>query len=203
MHLLLKRAALGLAIILMISLLNLVSSQGTEMNEITITNLVKAGDNPLTLIGPQLKIGDKLPDALVVDENMQEIAISSFFGKILIISTVPSLDTPVCNAQTRRFNQEAAKLGPDVLILTLSNDLPFAQKRFCAAEGITQVKVFSDYRGQKFSRAVGLFIKENWLLTRSVLVVDKQGVVKYKQIVPVLGQEPEYEPVLEAVKKLK
>ena len=164
--------------------------------------LVQAGDAPLTLVGPQIEIGDALPDVAIVNQDLQPEQISKFAGKVLIISTVPSLDTPVCDAQTRRFNQETAALGDNVVILTLSNDLPFAQKRYCAAEGIDQVQVFSDYQGQQFGRAVGLFIKENYLLARAVLVVDSDGIVRYKQIVPNLGQEPEYAPVLEAVRSL-
>ena len=115
---------------------------------------------------------------------------------------MPSLDTPVCDAETRRFNQEASNLGEGVLILTISNDLPFAQKRYCAAEGIDRVKVLSDYRGQLFGRAAGLFVKENYLLARAVIVADRLGVVRYLQIVPVSGQEPDYAPVLKAVREL-
>jgi thiol peroxidase len=157
----------------------------------------------LTLIGPQLEIGQMLPDATVVDNEMKEVRISSFFGKILVISTVPSLDTGVCSRQTHRFNDEAAKLGDDVVILTISNDLPFAQKRFCLAEGIHRVRIFSDYRGQQFSRAAGLFVKETYLLARAVIVVDPKGIVRYIQIVKKPGTEPDYAPVLEAVKALK
>lgn len=171
------------------------------MNEKETKGVVKIGDKPLTLVGPQLKVGQKLPDALVVDQEMQDVRLSSFFGKVLIVSTVPSLDTAVCSAQTRRFNQEAANLGKDVTILTISNDLPFAQKRFCAAEGIDQVVVLSDYRGQEFGRSVGLFIKEIFLLARAVLVVDREVVVHYLQIVANLGEEPDYTPVMDAVKR--
>ncbi len=172
------------------------------MNEIQTTGLVKAGDKSLTLIGPQLQVGQPLPDATIVDENLSEVRLSSYFGKVLLISTVPSLDTGVCSAQTRRFNLEAANLGDQILILTISNDLPFAQKRFCAAEGIDRVKVLSDYRGQQFGRAVGLFVKENFLLARAVLVVDPQGILRYTQIVPVSGQEPDYALALQAAKAL-
>ncbi|MCX6640599.1 MAG: thiol peroxidase [bacterium] len=193
----------ALVIVTLFLLPTLTSSKEADMDEITTKDLVRMGDIPLTLVGPQLKIGQKLPDATLVDGDMQEVLLSTYFGKILIISTVPSLDTPVCNAQTRHFNLEASSLGPQVQIITISNDLPFAQKRFCAAEGITQVKVLSDYRGQQFARAAGLFIKENWLLARTVEVVDQRGIVRYIQIVPVLGQEPDYEPVIEAVKKLQ
>ena len=189
-------------VLLFIAILNPVYAKGTEMGETETAGLVKLGEKSLTLVGSPLQIGQKLSDAVVVDQEMGEVNLSSFFGRILIISTVPSLDTPVCSAQTRRFNQEAASLGQDVTILTISNDLPFAQKRFCAAEGIDQVKVLSDYRGQKFGRSVGLFVRETYLLARAVLVVNRGGVVSYVQIVPNLGEEPNYEPVLEAAKEL-
>jgi thiol peroxidase len=179
-----------------------ISAQGEPMAEIETKGLSRAGDLPLTLIGPQLKVGQKLPDASVVNQDMKEVNISSFLGKVLIISTVPSLDTGVCSAMTRRFNQEAAALGDSVLILTISNDLPFAQKRFCGAEGIDRVVVLSDYRGQKFGRATGLFAKETYLLARSATVVDQKGIVRYQQIVPIQGNEPDYAPVLEAARKL-
>lgn len=177
-------------------------AKGEEMNEIETKGVIKAGDRPLTLIGPPLKVGQKLPDATVVTDNLQEVKVSSFFGKVLIVSTTPSLDTGVCSAQIRHFNEEAARLGKDVLILAISNDLPFAQKRFCAAEGIDKVKVLSDYRGQQFGRATGLFIKETYLLARAVTVVDQNGIVRYIQIVPNQGQEPDYAPVLEAAQGL-
>ncbi len=163
---------------------------------------VKLGDNPLTLVGDLIKVGDRLPDVNLTDQDLNERPLSSYSGRILIISTVPSLDTPVCDAQTRRFNQEATQLGDEVQIITISNDLPFAQKRYCAAEGIERVEVLSDYRGQPFGRAVGLFIKENYLLARAVLVADADGVVRYVQIVPDLGQEPDYAAVIKAVKDL-
>ena len=172
------------------------------MAEIETKGLSKVGDVPLTLIGPQLKVGRPLPDAAVTQQDMKEVKISSFLGKVLIISTVPSLDTGVCSAMTRRFNQEAAALGDSVLILTISNDLPTAQKRFCGAEGIDRVIVLSDYRGQQFGRATGLFAKETYLLARSATVVDQKGIVRYQQIVPIQGQEPDYAPVLEAARKM-
>lgn len=172
------------------------------MNEIETYGLVKAGDNPLTLVGPQLQVGQRLPEAVLADNDLKEEKLSSYFGQPLIICTVPSLDTPVCDAETRRFNKEAVGLGQNVLILTISNDLPFAQKRYCAAEGIDRVKTLSDYRGQQFGRAAGLFIKENYLLARAVILADRQGIIRYIQIVPVLGQEPDYTPILKAVRDM-
>jgi thiol peroxidase len=113
---------------------------------------------------------------------------------------VPSLDTPVCDLQTRRFNQEAARLGPDVQILTISMDLPFAQKRWCGAAGIERVTTLSDHREASFGTAYGVLIKELRLLARAVFVVDKDGVVRYVQIVPELSREPDYEAALAAAK---
>jgi thioredoxin-dependent peroxiredoxin len=178
------------------------SISAAETNPIETTGLVKSGDKSLTLIGPQLKVGDKLPEAVLVDTTMQQHQVSSFFGKVLIVCTVPSLDTHTCDVETRHFNQEAANLNSDILILTISNDLPFAQKRYCAAAGIDRVKVLSDFRGQQFGRAAGLFVKESYLLTRAVLVADKQGIIRYIQIVPVTGKEPDYEPALKAAQAL-
>ena len=129
--------------------------------------------------------------------------ISFYRGKICIISAVPSLDTPVCSIETRRFNEEAAKLGNDVVILTVSMDLPFAQKRWCAAEGIDRVVTLSDYRDKEFGKAYGVLIKELVLLARTVFVVDKQGVIRYIQQVKEQSTEPDYNAVLAAVNKLK
>ncbi|RJP76173.1 MAG: thiol peroxidase [Candidatus Zixiibacteriota bacterium] len=172
------------------------------MSDIETTGIYTVGDKPATLIGPLLEIGARLPEATVVTGEMKPVPLSAFFGRVLIISTVPSLDTGVCSAQTRRFNQEAASLGPEVQVLTISNDLPFAQKRFCETAGIERVTVLSDYRGQQFGRAAGLFVKETYLLARAVIVADRQGVVRYLQIVPQQGQEPDYGPVLEAARAL-
>ena len=119
------------------------------------------------------------------------------------MSAVPSLDTSVCSTETRRFNEEAAKLGDDVVVLTVSMDLPFAQKRWCGAEGIERVITLSDYRNADFGKAYGILIKELHLLARTVFVVDKQGVIRYIQPVKELSTEPDYNAVLEAVNKLK
>jgi len=179
-----------------------VHARENTMSDIETTGIYTVGDKPATLIGPLLEIGARLPEATVVTGEMKPVPLSAFFGRVLIISTVPSLDTGVCSAQTRRFNQEAASLGPEVQVLTISNDLPFAQKRFCETAGIERVTVLSDYRGQQFGRAAGLFVKETYLLARAVIVADRQGVVRYLQIVPQQGQEPDYGPVLEAARAL-
>ncbi len=166
------------------------------------TGAVTMKGNPLTLIGRELKVGDMSPDAEIIDNNMTPFRISSMKGKILIISAVPSLDTPVCDMETRRFNQEAGKLGPDVAILTISMDLPFAQKRWCGAAGVDKVKTFSDYKQASFGEAYGVLIKELRLLARTIFIVDRLGAIRYIQPVKEVTNEPNYDEVLAAVKKL-
>jgi thiol peroxidase len=166
------------------------------------TGIVIAGGKPVTLVGKAIKVGDKAPDAILIDNDMQTVHLSEYDGKVRIIASVPSLDTEVCSVETRRFNNEASKLSPEVQVLTISMDLPFAQKRWCGAAGIDRVKTLSDHREASFGIAYGVLIKETRLLARAVFVVDKEGTVRYMQIVPKLSQEPQYEPVLDAVKKL-
>lgn len=158
--------------------------------------------NPLTLLGPALKEGDRAPDFEVIDNDMSAVKFSSFRGKVCILCPVPSLDTPVCDMETRRFNEEAGKLGQDVVILTISMDLPFAQKRWCGAAGVEKVVTLSDHRDASFGKAYGVLIKELRLLARAVFVVDRQGVIRYKELVKELTQEPDYEAALGAVKGL-
>ncbi|MBU2497785.1 MAG: thiol peroxidase [Proteobacteria bacterium] len=166
------------------------------------TGRVTMKGNPLTLLGPQLKVGDKAPDFEVIDNDLAPVKFSSFRGKVCIISSVPSLDTPVCDMETRRFNEEAGKLGEDVVILTISMDLPFAQKRWCGAAGVEKVRTLSDHRDASFGTAYGTLIKGLRLLARAVFVVDRQGVIQYVEMVKELTQEPDYEAVLGAVHKL-
>lgn len=158
--------------------------------------------NPLTLIGRLPEVGQAAPDFEVLDNNLAPVKLSSFKGKICIIASVPSLDTPVCDIETRRFNTEAAKLSADVVILTISMDLPFAQKRWCGAAGIDKVITLSDHRNAEFGAAFGTIIKELRLLARAVFVLDKNGVVRLVQLVKEVAQEPDYAAVLDAVKQL-
>ncbi len=158
--------------------------------------------NPLTLVGRLPEVGQAAPDFEVLDNNLTPVKLSSFKGKICIIASVPSLDTPVCDIETRRFNTEAAKLSADVIILTISMDLPFAQKRWCGAAGIDKVTTLSDHRNAEFGTAFGTIIKELRLLARAVFVVDKNGIVRLVQLVKEVAQEPDYEAVLAAVKNL-
>ena len=166
------------------------------------TGLISMKGNPLTLLGPGLKAGDKAPDFEVLDNDLSAVRFSSFQGKVRVIASVPSLDTPVCDVETRRFNQEAGDLGSDVVILTLSMDLPFAQKRWCGAAGVDKVVTLSDHRDASFGTAYGVLIKELRLLARSVFVVDREGVIQYVELVKDLTEEPHYDAVLGAVKKL-
>src|SRR5512133_3231819 len=156
--------------------------------------------NPFTLLGPELKTGNKAPDFTVVDNGLAPVSLASYKGKIKVISAVPSLDTPVCDTETRRFNQEAATLPENVVVLTVSLDLPFAQKRWCGAAGIDRVTTLSDYRERSFGNAYGVVIKELVLLARAIFVIDANDTIRYIQIVPEVTTEPDYAAVMAAVK---
>jgi thiol peroxidase len=158
--------------------------------------------NPLTLLGKELKVGDAAPDIEVLNNDLAPVKLSSFKGSVCIVSTVPSLDTPTCDMETRRFNQVAGNLGPDVNILTVSTDLPFAQKRWCGAAGVDKVTTLSDHRAAAFGEAYGVLIKELRLLARAVFVVDKEGIIRYIQLVKEIAEEPDYDAVISAVKEL-
>jgi len=166
------------------------------------TGIITFKGNPFTLLGPELKVGDKAPDFAVVDNGLAPVTLASSAGKLRVISAVPSLDTPVCDTETRRFNQEAAGLPGDVLVLTISMDLPFAQKRWCGAAGIDRVITLSDYRERSFAQNYGVLIKELLLLTRAVFIVDANDIIRYVQIVPEVTSEPDYAAVISAVKGL-
>ncbi|MBA7674197.1 Thiol peroxidase [subsurface metagenome] len=165
--------------------------------------LVTMKGNPLTLVGNEVRVGDVMPDCEVVGKELVPVKLSSFRGKVCIISSFPSLDTSVCDMMARRFNEEAVALGDDVAVLAISMDLPFAQDRWCVAAGVKNVNMFSDHRTASFGLAFGVLIKELRLLARAVFVVDKEGIVRYTQIVGELTDEPDYEAVLEAVKGLE
>jgi thiol peroxidase len=158
--------------------------------------------NPFTLLGPELKAGDAAPDFSVVDNGLAPVSLATYSGKIKVISAVPSLDTPVCDMETRRFNQEAAALPENVAVLTISLDLPFAQKRWCGAAGIDRVTTLSDYQERSFAQAYGVLIKELKLLSRSIFVIDANNTIRYIQHVPEVTSEPDYAAVLAAVRAL-
>ncbi len=170
------------------------------MNERTGIILMKG--NPLTLVGNEVSVGDKAPDFEVLANDMTPIRLSFLKGKIGILTSVPSLDTAVCDTETRKFNEAASQLGSDVIVLTVSMDLPFAQKRWCAAAGVERVITASDHRDASFGTSYGVLIKELRLLARTIFVVDKKGIVRYIQYVKETTNEPDYEAVLDAVRKL-
>jgi thioredoxin-dependent peroxiredoxin len=166
------------------------------------TGIITFKGNPMTLVGPALKVGDKAPDFRVVDTALAPVTLADLAGRIKIFSAVPSLDTPVCDTETRRFNQEAASLPANVEVLTVSLDLPFAQKRWCGAAGIDRVRTVSDYQERSFAHAYGVLIKELKLLSRSIFVVDATDTIRYIQHVPEVTTEPDYAAVVTAVKGL-
>jgi len=158
--------------------------------------------SPLTLVGNEVKVGDKAPDFVVLDSNLQEVRLKDFLGKIKLISTTPSLDTPVCDMQARRFNQLAATLRDDVVIMNISMDLPFAIGRFCSTAGIDRIRVLSDHRDASLGMAYGILIKELRLLARAVFIIDKDDVIRYIEIVPEITNHPDYDKALEVVRSL-
>lgn len=167
-----------------------------------VANAVTMKGNPVTLVGNEVNVGDSAPDCTLVANDLSDFRLSSLKGKKVILSVVPSLDTPVCDLQTKWFNSEAANLGDDVVIVTISMDLPFAQKRWCGATGSDKVKVVSDHRDAAFGQSYGVLVKGVRLLTRAIFIVDAEGVIQYKQIVPEITTEPNYNEVLEALKNL-
>lgn len=158
--------------------------------------------NPLTRVGDLPVLREAAPDAAVLDNELNPTNLSALRGSIVVLVTVPSLDTPVCDTEVRRFNQEAAALGSDVRIVVASMDLPFAQARWCGAAGIDAVSTVSDHREAALGLAYGVLIKELRLLARCVFVIDREGVLRYAQLVKEISDEPDYGAVLAAVKDL-
>jgi thiol peroxidase len=166
------------------------------------TGVVSFKGDPLTLIGDDLAVGDKAPDFSLRARDMSTRTLGDYAGKVKILSVAPSLDTPTCAAQLRVFNTEAASLSDEIVVLTVTRDLPFAQTRFCETEGIDKVEVLSDFVDGSFGKAYGLYLKEWELDARAVLILDRDDVVRYVQIVPSVEDEPVYAPILGAVQKL-
>lgn len=166
------------------------------------SGVVTFKNNPMTLLGPELQAGDSAPEFRVVDTDLNSVTLADSAGKVRLITVVPSLDTGVCDTMTRQFNEKAAELPEDVVVYTISMDLPFAQKRWCGNAGIDRVKTLSDYQDRSFGLAYGLLIDELKLLARAVFVVDAEGKVAYRQIVSEVTEEPDYQAALQAVKKL-
>ncbi|MEW6440687.1 MAG: thiol peroxidase [bacterium] len=166
------------------------------------TGGVTLAGNLLTLVGNEVRVGDPAPDFEVLDNSLAPVRFVSFRGKPCLISSVPSLDTPVCDTETRRFNQDATGLSQELEILTISMDLPFAQKRWCGAAQVNRVRTFSDHRSASFGNAYGVLIKELRLLARAVFVVDRNGVLQYQELVREIASEPDYEAVYKAIQRV-
>ena len=164
-------------------------------------NAVTLRGNPFTLVGEALKVGDPAPDFEVVGKDMKTVSLADTGTGVRILSALPSLDTPVCDMMTRRFNQEASEY-PGVNILTVSMDLPFAQTRWCAAAGVDNVTMLSDHRTGSFGTAFGTLIKELRLESRAIFVVDQDNIVRYAEYVSEVADQPDYDAALEVVRRL-
>lgn len=158
--------------------------------------------NPLTLLGKEIKIGEKAPDFTVLSNDLKEIMLDQFKNKIKLIASVPSLDTPICDLEIKRFNDEATSLSKDIIIIFISMDLPFAQKRFCSAYNIKKVKTFSDHKDSNFGNNYGVLIKELRLLSRAIFIADKDNIIRYTEYVKEIGNPPDYKSAINALKKL-
>jgi thiol peroxidase len=168
-----------------------------------VKNIVKFKGAPLTLIGSLPSVGQKTPDFEAIANDLSPFKLSELKGKVLVICSVPSLDTSVCDTEVRKFNERATSLGDDVAVLAISMDLPFAQKRWCGAAGVENVQTLSDHKQGSFGSSYGVLIKELRLLARAVFVVDKMGVIRYIQVVDELTKEPDYEAALKAAKEAR
>ncbi len=163
---------------------------------------VSFGGNPVTLLGKEAKTGTRASEFTVVNADMKPVHSGDFQGKIKVLSVAPSVDTPVCAAQTRRFNQEAAMLSDNVVILSISMDLPFALKRFCGAEGIDKVETLSDHKEADFGKKYGFLVEELRLLSRGVIIIDQEDIIRYVEYVPEIGNEPDYKKAMEALRRI-
>ena len=166
------------------------------------TGLVTFGGKPVTLIGNEIKVGEKAPAFSATNQSLEAVSLSSFAGKTVVIAIYPSIDTGVCQKQNRKFNEIANTLK-DVVVLSISLDLPFAQKRFCLAEGLDAIVTLSDYKEREFGNEYGFLIKELALLARGTVVIDKKGIVRLVEIVPEITSEPDYEVTLKLLEELK
>ena len=163
------------------------------------TPTVTMKGKPVSLTSQAVNVGDQAPDFVAVDTDLKEVHLSDYRGKVVLLLSVPSLDTSVCSLETRRFNEAATGLGNDVAVLVVSMDLPFAQKRWCGAEGVKAVRTLSDHRQASFGQGYGVLIGDLRLLARAVFVVGRDGKVRYKQLVGEVSSEPDYDAALEAV----
>lgn len=164
------------------------------------TGVFAAGDNKLTLLGPEIKVGDKAPGFTVSGAGLKQVSLADSAGKVRIIASVPSLDTGVCSEETQKFNELASSLPDDVIILTVSMDLPFAQARWCGAHEVDKVETVSDFKSREFGDSYGVHVKESGLLARAVFVVGKDDIVKHVEYVPLIAQLPDFNAALDAAR---
>jgi len=166
------------------------------------TGLVTLRGTPMTLVGASLKEKDASPEVTLLSNDLSPVHLSDYRGNICLISSVPSLDTPVCDMQTRRFNQEIAQIGNNIRVLTVSVDLPFAQKRWCGASGMDNVITLSDHRETAFGISYGVLMKEVRLLARAVFILDASGTIQYQEIVSEIGKEPDFAAALNVLQSI-
>ena len=166
------------------------------------TGLVTFAGGPVTLTGSEIKVGDKAPDFTGINQSLEPVKLSSFAGKTVVIAVYPSIDTGVCQKQNYKFNQIANEME-DVVVLSVSLDLPFAQKRYCAAEGLDSIVTLSDYKEREFGNKYGFLIKELALLSRGTVIIDKEGIVQLVEFVPEITTEPDYDAALACIEKIK
>lgn len=163
---------------------------------------VTFGGTPVTIEGEQVKVGEMAPEFKAINNDLSVYDSKEDRGKVVVYSVIPSVDTPVCNIQTRTFNEKVGELGDAVKVVTISVDLPFAQQRYCAAAGIDNIATVSDYNGHDFGKKYGFLMKENMLLARGIIVVDKDGKITYTEYVPESGDAVDFDKAFEEIKKL-
>ncbi len=171
------------------------------MSSIERPNRVTLRGNPVTLVGPELEVGQPAPDFRAIDTGLQARSLADYAGHVLLIASILSVDTGVCDPELRRFNQEAASVNPDVRVLAFSMDLPFTQKRWCGAAGIDRLITLSDHRDASFGTAYGTLIKDLRYLARAVFVVGRDGLLRYVEYVPEVATHPNYEAALAALRQ--
>lgn len=162
------------------------------------TGVFAAGDNQLTLLGPEIAVGQQAPNFTVSGAGLSQVTLDDYAGKVKIIASVPSLDTGVCSDETKQFSDFAKSMSDDIVVLTISMDLPFAQARWCGANDVDNVVTASDFKSREFGDSYGVHVKENGLLARAVFVLDKDNVVRHAQYVPQIAQHPDYDAALSA-----
>lgn len=166
------------------------------------TGLVTFAGNPVTLTGTAVKVGDKAPEFTATNQALETVSLSSFKGKTVVIAVYPSIDTGVCQKQNYQFNKIADSMS-DVAVLSVSLDLPFAHKRYCAAEGLNSIVTLSDYKEREFGNKYGFLIKELALLARGTVVIDKKGIIRLVEIVPEITTEPNYDATIKILEEIK